>query len=101
METTTASLKLSHELWQRAQRGASTTATSLQTTGRPPHCQAAPGSRRDNFHQLGASVNQKFHFDDFPQGVLSLFYNYNINKSDAPDLEYNQHLLGLRMGFSF
>ena len=59
------------------------------------------GSRNENFHQLGASVNKEFHFDDFPQGMLSLFYNYNINKGDAPGLEYNQHLLGLRMGFSF
>lgn len=97
--TTTASLALNQKL--RNGRSAKLdyryefadyAATSLAT---------APSGQRDNYHQFGASLSQRFDFENLPDGDLSVFYNYNVNKGDSPELEYAQHLLGLRMGFTF
>jgi hypothetical protein len=62
---------------------------------------AVNSNQRDNYHQFSASLNQQLELTGFLNAQLSIFYNYNINASDTPELEFEQSLTGVRMGFSF
>ena len=62
---------------------------------------AVSSSQRDNYHQFSTSLNQSLEFGGYLNAQLSLFYNYNLNANEDPTLEFDQHILGLRMGVSF
>lgn len=58
-------------------------------------------SQRDNYHQFSTSLNQSLEFGGYLNAQLSIFYNYNLNANEDPALEFEQQILGIRMGMSF
>ncbi len=69
----------------------------MPTTTRPRQIQGLDA--RDNYHQISAELSQQLLLLGTLNSNLSLFYNYNKNNSDSPELSFEQHLLGVRMGF--
>ena len=56
---------------------------------------AASSGRRENYHQLGISLDQNIRIHDSLNATLGLFYNYNRNAAKTEEFEFTQHLTGI------
>ena len=57
--------------------------------------------REDEFFRVGASVGRQFQLFDDVASSISLFYYLNENDSNLEDLDFVQHVAGIRMSVSY
>jgi hypothetical protein len=62
---------------------------------------AASSGRRENYHQLGISLDQNIRIHSSLNATLGVFYNYNRNAAATQEFEFTQHLTGVRIGLAF
>lgn len=57
--------------------------------------------RLDDYYQTGLTLTRNVRVTEQIEGDVSVFYHFNTNVSDTTMAEFDQHLTGFRLGFTY